>query len=69
MHDADALSKAHVFPQLPQLVGLFRSVSQPLPGSPSQSAKPGSQSPPHVPAEHVGVEPAVSGQAMPQPPQ
>jgi hypothetical protein len=44
VHAAVALARLHPRPQAPQWVVLLRvSTSQPLPGSPSQSAKPASQ--------------------------
>ena len=45
----------HRVPHRPQLPGEPRSASHPLPGFPSQSAKPALQVKPQVPIAHVGV--------------
>ncbi len=51
-------------PQAPQLVARLKSVSQPLVGSPSQSAKPGSQVNEQLVPSHVGVAFAGEGQGV-----
>ena len=57
-------------PQAPQLFGLAAmSVSQPLPGSPSQSPLPARQPTPHTPPAQVASTPGGTGQALPHPPQ
>jgi hypothetical protein len=61
-------SVGQTFPQPPQFLSLVRVlVSQP--GSRSQSAKPGLQVKPHIPALHVVVALARAGQAFPHIPQ
>jgi hypothetical protein len=70
LHDAAPFVDGHALPQRPQCAGALRvSTSQPLAGSPSQSAKPGlHEATPQRPAAHAPT--ALGGaQAMPQPPQ
>ena len=59
---------AHGVPQAPQWARLaWRSTSQPLAESRSQSPKPGAQTPmAHVPPTHTGVPWAGAGHARPQ---
>jgi hypothetical protein len=64
------LAAAHAFAQRPQCATLdVVSVSQPLAGLPSQSAKPAAQRTPHAPAAQVAVALAAAGHALPQRPQ
>jgi hypothetical protein len=56
-------------PHIPQLSALDRSVSQPLAGFMSQSAKPRSQVAPQRPAAQVATPRAGAGQTVPQAPQ
>ncbi len=70
LHEALPFVDGQALPQRPQCAGALRvSTSQPLAGSPSQSAKPGLQAPtPQRPATHAPA--ALAGaQTMPQPPQ
>lgn len=62
--------REQLVPQAPQLVALLRvSISHPLAGLPSQSAKPGLQVVPQSPERHTAVELAAVGQFWPHAPQ
>jgi hypothetical protein len=67
-HDSVAFGMSHATPQAPQLVRVFRLVSHPLVGSPSQFAKPDAQVGTHVPPVHVDV-PFAFEHTVPQVPQ
>jgi len=56
-------------PQRPQCAAPSSDASQPLLGSPSQSAKPAPHVAPHTPATHVAVALARTGHALSQRPQ
>ena len=66
-HDSVAFARLQVWPQPPQFGRLvFRFVSQPLPGRPSQSPRPGLHTvTPHDPLTQLGVPPA-GGHTLPQ---
>jgi hypothetical protein len=62
----EAWFELHTRPHAPQLLKLvFRFVSQPVPGFPSQSPEPGLQAIPHTPLLHAGVPPPEL-QTLPQ---
>jgi hypothetical protein len=67
-HDSVAFGISHATPQAPQLVKVFRLVSQPLVGSPSQFAKPEAQVGTQTPLVHVFV-PFTPEQIVPHAPQ
>jgi hypothetical protein len=71
LHVVVALARAgQAFPHIPQCEVFVRvSVSQPLDALPSQSAKPGLQVKPHLPALHVVAALARAGQVLPHIPQ
>lgn len=67
---AEAFANVQMFPQRPQLREFVaREVSQPLPGTASQSAKPVRQSELQVPLLQTAEALATDGQAAPQRPQ
>lgn len=67
-HDSVAFGMSHATPHAPQLVSVFRLVSHPLVGSPSQFAKPDAQVGTQTPAVQV-VVPLAFEQTLPQEPQ
>jgi hypothetical protein len=67
-HDSVAFGMSQATPQAPQLVSVFRLVSHPLVGSPSQFAKPVAQVGAHTPFVQV-VVPFALEQTVPQVPQ
>jgi hypothetical protein len=71
LHVVVALARVgQAFPHIPQCEGdSLRLASQPLDALPSQSAKPGLQVKPQLPALHVVVALARVGQAFPHIPQ
>jgi hypothetical protein len=67
-HDSVAFAMSQATPHAPQLVSVFRLVSQPLVGSPSQFANPEAQVGTQAPPVHV-VVPLALEQTFPQEPQ
>lgn len=69
-HEGSALGAVHTVVHALHAVGVeFRSVSQPLVGSPSQSPEPGSQRSPHAPRVHTAVALGPPGHIRPHAPQ